>query len=326
MKLELRSVSVRYGAGTDAFTAVDAVDLSLEGGSTMGLVGESGCGKSTLARAVVDLVPLARGTILLDGEDVTDPKLRNRSEFRRRVQMIFQDPYASLNPRLTVKEMLLDAIGHVDGIPRSRQMPAARRSLDMVGIPSNALDRFPHQFSGGQRQRIAIARALAVEPEVIIHDEVTSALDVSVQAAILNLLKELQQQLQLSYLFISHDLATVRYMSTSVGVMYLGRIVEKAPLGDLFANPQHPYTKALIDTIPKFGSARRSAPLIGDVPDPRKPPPGCRFSSRCPVGPRFDPSRTICREVDPQLGANRRPHRAACHFAGNVTAVTTTAV
>jgi peptide/nickel transport system ATP-binding protein len=309
---------VRYGAGADAFTAVDRIDLALPEGMTVGVVGESGCGKSTMARAIVGLVPVASGQILLDGVDRTSHRSRASRDFRRRVQMIFQDPYASLNPRATVREMLIEIFANVAEVRPRERLAAALRVLDLVGLSSSSLDRYPHQFSGGQRQRIAIARALAVGPEVIIHDEVTSSLDVSVQATILNLLREVQRELHLSYVFISHDLATVRYMSTSISVMYLGRIVEKAPRDGLFKSPAHPYTRALIESIPKFGSRTASAPLIGDLPDPHHPPPGCRFSTRCPVGPRMDPSRTICVQQDPQVGSEARPHSAACHFAGEV--------
>jgi peptide/nickel transport system ATP-binding protein len=315
MKLELRDLSVRYGVGSAAFTAVDRVSLAVPEGETAGVVGESGCGKSTLARAAVGLVPLASGRILLDGVDRGSPGARAGSDYHRRVQMVFQDPYASLNPRATVRELLHEIFEDVVHTRAGDRGPAARRLLDMVGLPVSALDRYPHQFSGGQRQRIAIARALAVEPEVIILDEVTSSLDVSVQATILNLLRGLQRDLGLSYVFISHDLATVRYMSNDINVMYLGRVVERAPRQELFDHPAHPYTRALIGSIPRFGSRNPSAPLTGDLPDPHHPPAGCRFSTRCPVGPRADPTRTICREQDPQAGAEARPHAAACHFA-----------
>jgi peptide/nickel transport system ATP-binding protein len=234
--------------------------------------------------------------------------------------MIFQNPYQSLNPRMTIGDMIGDVLGRVVRIPRARRGREAKRLLDMVGLPSSTLERYPHQFSGGQRQRIAIARALAVGPEVIIHDEVTSALDVSVQATILNLLKELQAELQLSYLFISHDLSTVRYLSELVSVMYLGRIVETAPVGELFEDPQHPYTKALLASVPQFGSKRQGSPLSGDPPDPRNPPSACHFRTRCPVGPLANPDRTICAEVDPRIGADDRPHRVACHFSKDVEA------
>lgn len=317
MRLDLESLTVRYGSGSGALTAVDRIDITVLPGSTVGLVGESGCGKSTVARAIVGLVPVAGGRVLVDGENYTPAARRNTVAFRRRVQMIFQDPYSSLNPRMTISEMLTEALG-VAGRPRSQRRPEALRVLDLVGLPESVLERYPHQFSGGQRQRIAIARALAVGPELIINDEVTSALDVSVQGSILNLLKDLQKRLNLSYLFISHDLSTVRYMSENVSVMYLGRIVETAPVQKLFSNPVHPYTQALISSVPQIGAERRAAPLVGDLPDPRNPPSGCRFRTRCSIGPLFKPERTICKEVDPQVGATERPHSAACHFVGGL--------
>jgi oligopeptide/dipeptide ABC transporter ATP-binding protein len=285
-------------------------------GGTLGLVGESGCGKSTVAKAIVGLVPIARGEILLDGVDYSDGRKRDALEFRRRVQMIFQDPYSSLNPRMTAGDMVREALatrGLRSGADRRAE---AARIFNLVGLPSRALERYPHQFSGGQRQRIAIARALAVGPEVIVNDEVTSALDVSVQATILNLLKDLQLELKLSYLFISHDLSSVWAMSDAVSVMYLGRIVETAKTEDLFTAPEHPYTKALIASVPQLGVARKPAPLSGDLPDPRTPPSGCRFHTRCPIGPTLHPERKVCVERDPQAEVGARRHAAACHFAG----------
>jgi peptide/nickel transport system ATP-binding protein len=314
MKLELKGLTVRYGHGAQALTAVDGADLNVPAGMTLGLVGESGCGKSTVAKAVVALAPIAGGRIVLDGVDYSNDRARNQLEFRRRVQMIFQDPYSSLNPRMTAGEMITEALRTRGMRSGKDQLTEARRIFEQVGLPRNALLRYPHQFSGGQRQRIAIARALAVGPEVIIHDEVTSALDVSVQATILNLLRQLQRDLKLSYLFISHDLSAVRLMSDVVSVMYLGRIVETAPTNALFDTPTHPYTKALIASLPRMGTTRLKAPLVGDLPDPRKPPAGCRFHTRCPIGPLVYADRTICIERDPQTDASTRPHEAACHF------------
>jgi peptide/nickel transport system ATP-binding protein len=310
-RLELRGLRVRYGEGSQAITAVDGIDLRVPQSGTLGLVGESGCGKSTVARAVVGLVPIASGQVLLD--DVDRTAHRTSRAYRRKVQMVFQDPYSSLNPRMTVGEMLREALA-IRHLRSSDRRAEAIRALDLVGLPAATLDRFPHQFSGGQRQRIAIARALALAPEVIVLDEATSSLDVSVQATILNLLRTLQRELKLSYLFISHDLSVVRYMSDSVSVMYLGRIVESGPVTELFANPRHPYTAALMQSIPQLTASRHQAPIAGDLPDPRHPPQGCRFHTRCPVGPRANPDRTICREVDPQQLAAAQSHHAACHF------------
>jgi len=274
-------------------------------------VGESGCGKSSVARAIVGLAPIAQGHLLLDGIDYTQRRQRGSREFRRRVQLIFQDPYSSLNPRMTAGEMIGEALA-IRGELRKAE---AMRILNLVGLPPGSLDRYPHQFSGGQRQRIAIARVLAVGPEVIICDEVTSGLDVSVQATILNLSRRLQSELGLSYLFISHDLATVRFMSDVISVMYLGRIVETAPTERLFWASEHPYTKALLASVPEVGAHHRPAPLTGEIPNPRRPPTGCRFHTRCPDGPMAFPDRTVCIAADPQMIAPTRKHQAACHFA-----------
>ena len=315
--LEVTGLRVRYGEGADALTAVDGVDLAVPKGGTLGLVGESGCGKSTIARALVGLVPVLGGKIRLDGKDCTPQRARDTADYRRRVQIVFQDPYASLNPRMTVGQMIGEALA-LRGLAAQNAEQRRKEGLqimELVGLSASAFPRYPHQFSGGQRQRIAIARALAVGPEVVITDEVTSALDVSVQATILNLLKNLQKELGLSMLFISHDLSVVRLMSHRVAVMYLGRVVEQAESDDLFSAPAHPYTKALMRSIPTFAAERRPAPLTGDVPDPRNPPRGCRFHTRCPVGPLANPERTICVEQDPNDIEVVNDHHPACHFA-----------
>jgi len=259
--LEVRGLTVRYGAGPLALTAAEDVDLTLPSGGTLGLVGESGCGKSTVARAIVQLVPPAAGHVLLNGDDVTRAGGERLRNLRRRVQMVFQDPYASLNPRMTVGEAVAEAISTHRALGARRTVTEVARLLDLVAIDPRSVEKYPHQFSGGQRQRIAIARALAVQPEILICDEVTSSVDVSVQANILNLLKDLQRTLGLSYLFISHNLSVVRYMSDAVSVMYLGRIVEHAPTAILFARPRHPYTRALIDAIPQMVSGMATAKL-----------------------------------------------------------------
>ena len=309
--LELRDLSVRYPARGLPLTAVDGVNLIVPKRATLGLVGESGCGKSSLARAIVGLAPIVRGRLLLDGVDYTHRRELTSREFRRRVQLIFQDPYSSLNPRMTIGEMIGEGLAIRGELRKAEVM----RILNLVGLPSASLERYPHQFSGGQRQRIAIARVLAVGPEVIICDEVSSGLDVSVQAIILNLLRRLQHELGLSYLFISHDLATVRFMSDVISVMYLGRIVETAPTDRLFLESEHPYTKALLASVPEVGAQHRPAPLTGEIPNPRRPPTGCRFHTRCPVGPMAFPDRTVCIVVDPQVIASTRKYEAACHFA-----------
>jgi peptide/nickel transport system ATP-binding protein len=313
--LEVNDLSVVFGSGHRKLTAVDSVSLAVPRGGTLGLVGESGSGKSTIARALVGLTPISGGTITLDGRDVTPAPERNSRAYRSRVQMVFQDPYSSLNPRMTIGATMVEAVSvqHEKGSRASRRAEVLR-ALELVGLGASALDRFPHQFSGGQRQRIAIARALAVHPDVVIMDEVTSALDVSVQATIINLLKELQQELGLSYLFISHDLSVIGAMSDVVAVMYLARVVESAEPESLFSNPCHPYTRGLIASVPDFGTTRRSAPIAGQIPDPRKPPSGCRFHTRCPIGPLTHEDRSICTTDDPQALAAHQPHRAACHF------------
>ena len=309
--LEVRALTVRFGR----VTAVDGVDLAVPERGTLGLVGESGSGKSTIARAIVRLVPVASGDVLV-GAAGLPPAGRGRGA-RPGVQMIFQDPYSSLNPRMTVGEAIDEALrihGRMAAVQRGHEVDSLLR---LVALDPDAGERYPHEFSGGQRQRIAIARALAANPRVLIADEITSSLDVSVQANVLNLLHDLQGRLDLSYLFISHNLSVVRYMSDLVAVMYMGRIVERAPTEEVFANPQHPYTRALIDSVPQPG--RRSRPrLTGEIPDLRRPPAGCRFHTRCPIGPLRRPERTICVEVDPQIGATARTHAAACHFPGEI--------
>jgi oligopeptide/dipeptide ABC transporter ATP-binding protein len=279
-------------------------------------VGESGCGKSSVARALVGLVPNVGGSIRLHGQDCSSHKVRTSIAYRQQVQMVFQDPFGSLNPRMTVGEMIGEALmmRPQAGRDRSARHREVLRILELVWFPGNILDRYPYQFSGGQRQRLAIARALAVGPQVIVCDEVTSALDVSVQASVLNLLRDLQSELGLSYLLISHDLAVVRAMSDVVAVMYLGRIVEQGAVEDVFGAPNHPYTTALLSSIPTLTGSRKPAPVAGDIPDPRRPPTGCRFHTRCPVGPLSRPERTVCIELDPQP-SHEVAHQAACHFA-----------
>jgi peptide/nickel transport system ATP-binding protein len=313
--LNARGLTLEYGFGRNRLVAVDDVSFSIPHGGTLGLVGESGSGKSTIARALVGLLPIKSGAVVFDGVEHTSDKTLKKRGYRRRVQIVFQDPNTSLNPRMTIGETLDEALARRGDIPRAARRNEAIRTLELVGISRSTLARYPHQFSGGQLQRIAIARVLAVRPEVIVMDEVTSALDVSVQAAILNLLRDLQRELRLSLLFISHDLSVVGYMSDVVAVLHLGQLIEMAPAATLFSDPAHPYTLALINSVPRFERNVRTKPLAGDLPDPHNPPSGCRFHTRCPVGPLVRPERTICIESDPAQDAALRRHFAACHFA-----------
>ncbi|VVJ22446.1 Oligopeptide transport ATP-binding protein OppF (TC 3.A.1.5.1) [Amycolatopsis camponoti] len=308
--LEFDAVSVRYGK----LTAVDGVSLTVPSGQVVGLVGESGSGKSTLARAAVGLSPVSAGQVRLDGVDV------RRLPRRRPLQMVFQDPYSSLDPRMGIGESITEAM------PRSTSRGARRaevaRLLELVQLDPERASMLPGQLSGGQRQRVALARALAGQPKVLIADEITSALDVSVQGAVLNLVRDVQRRLSLSMLFISHNLAVVRYVSDIVAVMYLGRIVEAGPAEQVLTDPQHPYTRDLLAAAP---SAHRNlladtddvtAPLADTEPaDPHHPPPGCRYHPRCPIGPLVHTDRTLCVSADPADDAAHRPHHAACHFA-----------
>jgi len=291
----------------DVLRAVDGVDLTVARGEALGLVGESGCGKSTLGRCIVGLYEPTGGQVLVDGQEL--PSRREPAD-RRRLQMVFQDPYSSLNPRMTVHQAIGELLRVHNVVPRNRVDERCRELLDLVGLPPSALDAFPRQFSGGQRQRISIARALALEPEILIADEPVSALDVSVQATVLNLLSDLRQRLGLTMLFIAHNMAVVRHVCDRVAVMYLGRIVELASGDELFSNPRHPYTQALLRAVPRIapGHATQRDAVTGDPPSPVNLPPGCRFNPRCPR------AADVCRVEDPPL-ERRGEHAAACHFA-----------
>jgi oligopeptide transport system ATP-binding protein len=294
--------------------AVEDVTLDIWEGETLGLVGESGCGKSTLGRTVLRLIEPTAGRIVFDGVDITAEPQRGLIPFRRRMQMIFQDPYASLNPRMTVGDTLAEPLeihGIVKTAAERRQRVAAL--LGKVGLRADASARYPHEFSGGQRQRIGIARALAVEPRFLVCDEPISALDVSIQAQIVNLLQDLQEAEGLTYLFISHDLEIVRHICDRVAVMYLGRIVELAPAASLYGQPRHPYTQALLSAVPQADpKARRQRILLeGDVPSPLAPPPGCPFHPRCPVADK----PAACFTALPPLRRLAEGTHAACHVA-----------
>jgi len=293
--------------------AVDGVSLTVGAGETVGLVGESGCGKSTLGRAVLRLVDPTAGAVVFDGLDITSMSQARLRPLRRRMQMIFQDPYASLNPRMRVKEIVGEALD-IHGLAASASERDARVEalLKRVGLRPDQASRYPHEFSGGQRQRVGIARALAVEPRFIVCDEPISALDVSIQAQIVNLLRDLQDELGLAYLFVAHDLRVVEYVSRRVAVMYLGRVVELAPAGALYDDPKHPYTKALLSAAPTPDPEKKRARIVlqGDVPSPIDPPKGCSFHPRCPIA-----ERGRCDVEAPLIRELRPGHRVACHLA-----------
>ena len=307
--LSVKDLHTRYAVGRQVLRAVDGVSFDIERGETVGLVGESGCGKSTLGKTVLRLVPPAEGEIRLDGVDITRLGDRAMAPHRRRLQMIFQDPFGSLNPRQTIRTVLDTALKvHQQGDAGERRS-RLQEIIARVGLPADSPDRYPHEFSGGQRQRIGIARALVLAPALIVCDEPVSALDVSIQAQILNLLVDLKRDLGLSYLFISHDLSVVRYFADRVLVMYLGRIVESASHATLWRDPRHPYTKALFAAVPSTDPThKRAAPSIkGELTTAIAS--GCRFASRCPA------ATDRCRAEEPQLRSVGEGHHAACHYA-----------
>jgi oligopeptide transport system ATP-binding protein len=296
-----------------AVKAVDGVSLELRRGETLGLVGESGCGKSTLGRCLIRLYNPTAGSIEIAGKDITTLNGSDLRAERSQFQMIFQDPYASLNPRMTVFDIIAEPIKTHGIAPHKDELRQMVNDLMLkVGLSPRFVRKYPHEFSGGQRQRIAVARALAVRPKIIVCDEPVSALDVSIQAQILNLLKDLQAELQISYIFIAHDLAAVKHISDRIAVMYLGKIVEQAPRDELFANPQHPYTRALLSAIPvadpKQERQRERILLKGDLPSPINPPSGCTFHTRCPH------AIDICRSVMPSQSNVGPKHIATCHL------------
>ncbi len=298
----------------EAVHAVDHVSFNLHRGETLGLVGESGCGKSTTGRTILQLYRPDSGAVYLEGVDLVKLDPRALRQMRRKMQMIFQDPYASLNPRLTVGEIVGDPLQVYNPTQDRKALEGdVRDLLDMVKLNPSYTNRYPHEFSGGQRQRIGVARALALRPELVVCDEPISALDVSIQAQVINLLVELQKRLRLTYLFIAHDLSMVRYMCDRVAVMYLGVIVELAPSSELYNNPLHPYTQALLSSVPipdpRVEEQRKRIILEGEVPSPINPPSGCRFRTRCPI------AREICSEAVPEWRELKPGHFVACHFA-----------
>ncbi|MBV8431165.1 MAG: dipeptide ABC transporter ATP-binding protein [Solirubrobacterales bacterium] len=296
--------------------AVDDVSFDLREGETLGVVGESGCGKTTLIRSLARLVDATAGSIRFRGEDITKAGRKELEPVRKQVQMVFQDPQASLNPRKRVGQILATPL-KLRGVPRDQMDSETRKLLERVGLTPEHINRFPHEFSGGQRQRIGVARALAVDPQLILLDEPVSALDVSIQAQVINLLDELQDEFGLSYVFVAHDLSVVRHVSDRIAVMYLGKLMELSPAAELYSKPIHPYTSALLAAIPipdpNENRARERPVVGGEPPSPINPPSGCRFHTRCPR------ATDICSQVEPQLTEYAGGHLAACHHPQNVT-------
>ncbi len=318
--LEVRDLVKHFPMRHGTVKAVDGVSFSLARGETLGIVGESGCGKSTLAKLLLRLEAPSAGQALLDGRDIFAMRGAALTEYRRCVQMVMQDPYTSLNPRMTVGDIIGEPFEiHADVLPKRARAGRVRELLDLVGLNPESISRYPHQFSGGQRQRIGIARALALEPRLVVCDEPVSALDVSIQAQVINLLEKLQAQLGLSYIFIAHDLSVVRHISDRVAVMYLGRIVETGTVDDIYEHAMHPYTQALLSAAPEpdpdlRGNSRRIR-LEGDVPSPADPPSGCRFRTRCWK------SQPRCSQEEPALLAARSAaptQLSACHYASEL--------
>lgn len=309
--LDVKNLQVHFSiGGGQTVRAVDGVSFTVAKGETLGLVGESGCGKSTTGRALLRLLPKTGGTVQFEGQDIHELKGSALKALRRRVQMVFQDPFASLSPRLTVGQLVSEPL-EIHGIAGDKKA-RVEEILKAVGLPEGVASRYPHAFSGGQRQRIGIARALALNPELIVLDEPVSALDISVRAQVVNLLMDLQAERGIGYVFIGHDLALIRHVAQRVAVMYLGRIVEVGTAEALYTNPRHPYTRSLLASAPLPDPTRRreTAPLEGDPPSPMNIPSGCRFRTRCPY------AQAICAEKDPALVAmSTESHQSACHFA-----------
>lgn len=308
-----------WGREVGKVHAVDTVSFTVQRGKTLGLVGESGCGKSTLGRTLLRLTDPTAGEILYEGKDIAKLSPQELRALRKDIQIIFQDPFASLNPRMSIREILSEPF-EIHGLYKNPQERDAKITelLQEVGLNPEAANRYPHEFSGGQRQRIGIARALALKPKLIVADEPVSALDVSIQSQILNLMMDLRDKYGLSYIFIAHDLAVIEHISDEIAVMYLGKIIEHTSAQNLYEKPRHPYTQALISSIPEptIDRTKVRKTLQGDVPSPINPPPGCRFNTRCPY------AKDKCRQVEPQLenkGSNESPHWVACHFADELS-------
>ena len=312
--LEVKNLKKYFKTKDGMLHAVDNVSFNIKKGETLGLVGESGCGKSTTGRAILRIHEPTDGKVIYNGDNVLDYNKQKKKQMLKKMQIVFQDPYSSLNPRLDVFDLIADPL-YVNKVYDSKEKTAnkVKEVMDLVGLEQRLVNSYPHELDGGRRQRIGIARALVLEPEFIVLDEPVSALDVCIQAQILNLMNELQERLDLTYLFISHDLSVVRHVSDTIAVMYLGKIIELSDYKTIFEDPKHPYTQALLSAIPipKVGANRERMILEGDVPSPIDPPPGCRFYGRCPY------KKDICKERDPELlniGENRY---VACHFVKN---------
>ena len=312
--LEVRNLTKHFKAGgRQVVHAVDDVSLTLKKGRTLGLVGESGCGKSSCARTIIRMYDPTSGQIILDGDDITNLSQKQLKPYRKKMQMIFQDPYASLNARMTVRDIIAEPLVAHNVVKRKDQSnELVYPMLERVGLTKEHANRYAHEFSGGQRQRVGIARALILQPELVICDEPISALDVSIQAQVINLLKDFQEEKGVSYLFIAHDLSMVRYVSDDVGVMYLGQLVEVCEAGEIYKNPLHPYTKGLLGSIPianpKLAKMKGKSSIEGDIPSPIKPPSGCRFHTRCPY------AKPACSEAVPQMKDAGNGHMVACHL------------
>ena len=314
--LEVKDLTKHFKAGKKQIVhAVDGISFTLERGKTLGLVGESGCGKSSCARTIIRMYDPTAGQIILDGTDITNMKQKELMPYRKKMQMIFQDPYASLNARMTVRDIIAEPLlAHKMVKNKEESNELVYPMLERVGLTKEHANRYAHEFSGGQRQRVGIARALILEPQLVICDEPISALDVSSQAQVINLLKDFQEEKGLSYLFIAHDLSMVRYVSDDVGVMYLGQLVEMSEADEIYKNPLHPYTKGLLGSVPianpKLARQKEKSSIEGDIPSPINPPSGCRFHTRCPY------AKPECSQVAPKLVDVGKGHRVACHLCG----------
>lgn len=308
--LEVKNLTKYFSSGTEVVKAVDDVSFSIKEGETLGLVGESGCGKSTTGRLTLRLLDSTSGSVQFNSEEITGMSQRRLKQLQKEMQIIFQDPFASLDPRKTIGETIGRPLTIHNIVPKRERFDRVLELMERVGLDPRWVNRYPHELDGGRRQRVGIARALSVNPKYIVCDEPVSALDVSIQAQVLNLMEDLQEEMGLTYLFISHDLSVVKHISDRIVVMYLGKVVEVAEADELFLNPKHPYTRALLSAIPEPTLHRKREKIIlkGDVPSPKNPPTGCRFHTRCPIATDY------CRTNEPKL-ENVNGHEVACHFA-----------